>query len=135
MDNIIIFVLIAGLGALVFSFWKTSWIEAQDQGTEKMKVIGASIADGAMAFLRAEYRVLTIFVLAVAVIIGIANANSDDSSVLISLSFLIGAIASGLAGFLGMKVATKSNNRTTHAARSNLETSLNVAFSVGMLWV
>ena len=131
MDNIIIFVLIAGLGALVFSFWKTSWIEAQDQGTEKMKVIGASIADGAMAFLRAEYRVLTIFVLAVAVIIGIANANSDDSSVLISLSFLIGAIASGLAGFLGMKVATKSNNRTTHAARSNLETALNVAFSGG----
>ena len=125
------FVLFAGLIALAFSFWKTSWIKAQDEGTEKMKVIGASIAEGAMAFLKAEYRVLAIFVISVAVILGAANSNSNDSSVFISLSFLIGAVASGLAGFLGMQVATKSNNRTTNAARVNLETALNVAFSGG----
>ena len=125
------FVLFAGLIALGFSFWKTSWIEAQDEGTEKMKVIGASISEGAMAFLRAEYRVLSIFVISVAILLGIANSNSNDSSAFISLSFLIGAIASGLAGFLGMKVATKSNNRTTNAARDNLEAALNVAFSGG----
>ena len=131
MDNNIIYVLVAGLLALIFSFWKTSWIEKQDQGTKKMLVIGSSIADGAMAFLRAEYRVLSVFVIAVAIILGFANKNNPESSVLIAFSFLIGAVASGLAGFLGMRVATKSNNRTTNAARDNLEKALNVAFSGG----
>ena len=131
MDNNIIYVLVAGLLALIFSFWKTSWIEKQDQGTKKMVVIGSSIADGAMAFLRAEYRVLSVFVVAVAIILGVANNNNPESSVFIAFSFLIGAVASGLAGFLGMRVATKSNNRTTNAARDNLEKALNVAFSGG----
>ena len=131
MDSNIVFVLAAGFLALVFSFWKTSWIEKQDQGTKKMIVIGSSIADGAMAFLKAEYRVLSVFVIAVAIILGVANNNNPDSSVFIAFSFLIGAVASGLAGFLGMRVATKSNNRTTNAARDNLEKALNVAFSGG----
>ena len=131
MDNNIIYVLVAGLLALIFSFWKTSWIEKQDQGTKKMVVIGSSIADGAMAFLRAEYRVLSVFVIAVAIILGVANKNNPESSVFIAFSFLIGAVASGLAGFLGMRVATKSNNRTTNAARDSLEKALNVAFSGG----
>ena len=131
MDNNIIYVLVAGFLALIFSFWKTSWIEKQDQGTKKMVVIGSSIADGAMAFLRAEYRVLSVFVIAVAIILGVANKNNPESSVFIAFSFLIGAVASGLAGFLGMRVATKSNNRTTNAARDNLEKALNVAFSGG----
>ena len=131
MDNNITYVLAAGLLALIFSFWKTTWIEKQDQGTKKMVVIGSSIADGAMAFLRAEYRVLSVFVIAVAIILGVANKNNPESSVFIAFSFLIGALASGLAGFLGMRVATKSNNRTTNAARDNLEKALNVAFSGG----
>ena len=131
MDYNIIFVLAAGVLALLYSFWKTQWIEAQDQGTDKMKVIGASIAEGAMAFLKAEYRVLALFDVAVAVLLGIANSNRADSSILISLSFLVGAVASGLAGYLGMKVATKANNRTTNAAREGLEKALNVAFSGG----
>ncbi len=121
----------AGLIALLYSFWKTSWIEAQDQGTDKMKTIGASISEGAMSFLKAEYRVLFVFVLAVAILLGIANNGRDDSSAFISLSFLVGALASGLAGFLGMKVATKANNRTTNAARESLSRALNVAFSGG----
>ena len=131
MDNNIIYVLVAGLLALIFSFWKTSWIEKQDQGTKKMVIIGSSIADGAMAFLRAEYRVLSVFVIAVAIILGVANKNNPESSAFIAFSFLVGAVASGLAGFLGMRVATKSNNRTTNAARHNLEKALNVAFSGG----
>ena len=78
MDYNIIFVLAAGVLALLYSFWKTQWIEAQDQGTDKMKVIGASIAEGAMAFLKAEYRVLALFVVAVALLLAIANRNSSD---------------------------------------------------------
>ena len=131
MDYNMIFVLGAGILALLFSFWKTRWIEAQDQGTDKMKVIGASIADGAMAFLKAEYRVLAVFIVVVAIVLGIANNNRPDSSILISLSFLVGAVTSGLAGYLGMKVATKANNRTTNAAREGLAKALNVAFSGG----
>ena len=131
MDFNTILVLGAGLIALLYSFWKTSWIDAQDQGTDRMKIIGASISEGAMSFLKAEYRVLFVFVLVVAIILGLANNGRSDSSAFISLSFLVGALASGLAGYLGMKVATKANNRTTNAARESLSKALNVAFSGG----
>jgi len=124
-------VLSAGVVALIFAFIKTNWIEKQDQGTDKMEQIGKSIAEGAMAFLRAEYRVLSFFVLIVALLLGFANAGRQDSSAFISLSFISGAVASGLAGFLGMRVATKANNRTTNAARTSLESALNVAFTGG----
>ena len=116
---------------MVYAFWKSSWINSQDQGTERMISIGASIADGAMAFLKAEYRILSVFVITVAFLLGFANLGRSDSSILISLSFIVGALASGLAGFLGMKVATKANNRTTHAAREGLAPALNVAFTGG----
>ena len=124
-------VLSAGVVALIFAFIKTNWIQKQDQGTDKMEQIGKSIAEGAMAFLRAEYRVLSFFVLIVALLLGFANAGRQDSSAFISLSFISGAVASGLAGFLGMRVATKANNRTTNAARTSLESALNVAFTGG----
>ena len=124
-------VLNAGVLALIYAAWKTNWINKQDQGTERMVLIGKSIAEGAMAFLKAEYRILGIFVVVVALLLGIANAGRTDSSALISLSFIVGAFASGLAGFLGMRVATKANNRTTHAARSSLAEALNVAFTGG----
>ena len=87
----------AGIIAILFAFWKTNWISKQDQGTEKMKRIGTNIADGAMSFLKAEYRVLAVFVLAVAILLGIANAGNPESSYFIALSFLTGALASGLA--------------------------------------
>ncbi len=131
MNNNILLIMLAGVLAMLFSFWKTSWINKQSQGNDRMKSIGSSIADGAMAFLRAEYRILTVFVIAVAFILGFANSGRSDSSAMISLSFVVGALASGLAGFLGMKVATKANNRTTHAAKSSLAKALNVAFSGG----
>jgi len=124
-------VLITGVLALIFAAWKTNWINKQDQGTERMILIGKSIAEGAMAFLKAEYKILGIFVVVVALLLGITNAGRTDSSALISLSFIVGAFASGLAGFLGMRVATRANNRTTHAARSSLAAALNVAFTGG----
>ena len=124
-------VLITGVLALIYAAWKTNWINKQEQGTERMILIGKSIAEGAMAFLKAEYKILGIFVVVVAVLLGITNAGRTDSSALISLSFIVGAFASGLAGFLGMRVATRANNRTTHAARSSLAAALNVAFTGG----
>jgi len=131
MNSNFIFVIGAAVLAMLYSFWKTGWINKQDEGTDRMKSIGSSIADGAMAFLKAEYRILSIFVIAVAILLGFANSGRADSSALISLSFVVGAIASALAGFLGMKVATKANNRTTNAARSGLASALNVAFTGG----
>ena len=129
MENIYL-VLLSGLFAMLFAFWKTSWINKQDQGTDRMEKIGKAIADGAMAFLRAEYRVLAIFVVVVAVLLAFL-APEGKNSWLVSISFLIGAFASGLAGFLGMRVATKANNRTTNAAQSGLAKALNVAFTGG----
>ena len=129
--NNLYYVLGAGVLAMVYAFWKTSWINNQDEGSDRMKQIGASIADGAMAFLKAEYRVLSIFVIAVAILLSFANSGRADSSPLIALSFVVGAIASGLAGYLGMKVATKANNRTTNAAQTSLAKALNVAFTGG----
>jgi K(+)-stimulated pyrophosphate-energized sodium pump len=129
MDNLY-YVLGAGVLAMLYAFWKTNWINGQDEGTDRMKQIGASIADGAMAFLKAEYRVLAIFVIIVACLLAFA-ANSSGDSWLVSISFLVGALASGLAGFLGMRVATKANNRTTNAAQSSLAKALNVAFTGG----
>ena len=121
----------AGTLAMLYSFWKTGWINKQDQGTEKMKRIGSNIADGAMSFLKAEYRVLAVFIVVVAALLGFANVGNPESSALIALSFITGALTSGLAGFLGMRVATKANNRTTHAARTGLAPALNVAFAGG----
>jgi len=134
MENNLFYVLGAGIIAMLFSFIKTSWINKQDEGSDRMKKIGQSIADGAMAFLKAEYRILAIFVLVVATLLAFAAnsvENSTTSDLLISFSFLVGALASGLAGFLGMKVATKANNRTTNAAQSGIAKALNVAFTGG----
>ena len=122
-------VLGSGCIAMIFSFWKTRWIAKQDEGTDRMKSIGASISEGAMAFLKAEYRVLSVFILVVAILLGLVNYQSGNH--LISLSFVVGALASGFAGFLGMSVATKANNRTTHAARTGLASALKVAFTGG----
>ncbi len=129
--NVIYLVILSGIIALIYSVWKSSWIIKQDEGTDTMKMIGRNIAEGAMAFLKAEYRILSIFVLAVALLLGFANYGKTDSSVLISLSFVVGALTSGLAGFIGMRVATKANNRTTHAARTSLTQGLEVAFAGG----
>jgi len=129
--NLLYLTFCSGVLAMLFAFWKTTWINKQDQGTEKMERIGKDISDGAMAFLKAEYRVLSLFVIIVAFLLGFSNYGNPDSSSLVALSFIVGALTSGFAGFLGMRVATKANNRTTHAARTGLAPALNVAFTGG----
>ena len=131
MNNFLYLTVCSGVLAMLFAFWKTTWINKQDQGTEKMVRIGKDISDGAMAFLKAEYRVLSVFVIVVAVLLAFANHGNPNSSSLVALSFIVGALTSGFAGFLGMRVATKANNRTTHAARTGLAPALNVAFTGG----
>ncbi|MDX2473372.1 MAG: sodium-translocating pyrophosphatase [Candidatus Krumholzibacteria bacterium] len=121
----------AGVLALVFALWKAQWVKAQDAGDEKMQTIAGHIQEGAMAFLSREYRVLAIFVVVVAVLLGVSNASMDNSHALIALSFVLGAVASGLAGFFGMRIATLANVRTTSAARTSLNKALGVAFSGG----
>ena len=79
MDNKLFYVLGAGVFAMLFSFWKTKWINNQDEGNDRMKKIGANIADGAMAFLKAEYRILSLFVIVVAILLALAARSQDDS--------------------------------------------------------
>jgi K(+)-stimulated pyrophosphate-energized sodium pump len=119
-----------GILALLYTFWRSAWVSKQEVGTERMATIAKNIADGAMAFLKAEYRVLAIFVLAVAILLGV-SADSENSSFLVAVSFIIGAVCSGLAGYIGMRVATKANVRTTNAARTSLGKALEVAFAGG----
>ena len=96
-----------------------------------MARIAKNISEGAMAFLKAEYRVLAVFVLAVAILLAISGSSEETSSPLIALSFVTGAVCSALAGFIGMRVATKANVRTTNAARTSLGAALEVAFAGG----
>src|SRR5690606_34527891 len=130
MNSILYIIPLIGVVGLVFTFIRSSWVSKQDAGTDKMKKIAGHIAEGAMAFLKAEYRVLAIFVVAVAILLAFAN-NNANSSPLVGLSFIIGALCSGLAGFIGMKVATKANVRTANAARTSLGKALEIAFTGG----
>lgn len=123
--------IVSGVLGLLYTFWKSSWISKQDPGTELMQKISTYISDGAMAFLKSEYSVLAIFVLIVAILLGISGMRSADSHPLIALSFVVGAACSATAGFIGMRVATKANVRTTNAARSGLDRALEIAFAGG----
>ncbi|MFZ1519857.1 MAG: sodium-translocating pyrophosphatase [Ignavibacteriaceae bacterium] len=131
MDLIFHIIPLFGVIALIYTFWRSSWITKQDAGNEKMKVIAGHIAEGAMAFLKAEYKVLIFFVVVVAVLLAISGANSPESSPLVGVSFVVGAFCSALAGFIGMKVATKANVRTTQAARTSIGKALEIAFAGG----
>jgi K(+)-stimulated pyrophosphate-energized sodium pump len=120
------------LVALFYAYLRAAWVRRQDEGTDRMKLIGGWIADGAMAFLGREYRVLAIFVIAVAILLGVTNYYvSADTNAFISLSFVLGAFCSALAGYFGMKTATAANTRTASAARKGLNEALQVAFAGG----
>jgi len=121
----------AGVLALLFALAKSAWITKQDPGSDIMQEIAGHIHEGAMAFLAREYRVLSIFVIVVAVLLAVGNANQATSHWLIGVSFVCGATCSGLAGFFGMKIATRANVRTTSKARTGLNGALGVAFSGG----
>ena len=122
---------VAGVLALIYAFFKAQWVRKQDAGTDDMKDIAEQIQTGAMAFLAREYKVLSIFVVAVAALLAVANMSGENQSPLIAVAFVCGAIASGLAGYFGMKIATDANVRTTQAAKTSLPAALDVAFSGG----
>ncbi len=130
-ENLAYAVPVTGALALLFALWKSAWINKQPPGTDAMVEIGGHIREGAMAFLRREYRVLAIFVVVVAAALGLANGLQQGSHWAVAVSFVVGAVCSGLAGFFGMRVATAANLRTTNAARTSLNGALMVAFSGG----
>ncbi len=127
-DLVIKILPIAGLFGLVFAFTKAHFIKKHDPGTEKMQQIGAHIREGAMAFLSREYKMLSIFIVAVALLLTFINTGWLR---LVSISFVAGAICSGLSGLFGMRVATIANTRTANAARQSLNKALAIAFSGG----
>lgn len=122
---------IFGIIALLYTFLKSNWVSKQNAGNEKMKTISGYIADGAMAFLKAEYRILTYFVIIVSVLLAIMGFSNSNSHWSIGLAFAIGAVFSALAGFIGMKIATKANVRTAEAAKTSLSKALQVSFTGG----
>ena len=131
MELLIKFLPAFGILALLFVFIKNSWVSKQKVGNEKMARIALNIADGAMSFLKAEYKILSIFVAAVAVLLFFKGQAEVGSNGMVAVSFIVGAICSALAGFIGMKVATKANVRTTNAAQTSLGKALEVAFAGG----
>ncbi|MCP4500130.1 MAG: sodium-translocating pyrophosphatase [Deltaproteobacteria bacterium] len=130
MKNIAMAVPLMGLLALGFAYFKANKVQATDAGNDRMQEIAGYIREGAMAFLSREYRVLAYFVVAVAVLLGLSQMAKPVLALQV-VSFLVGAGASGLAGYFGMRVATNANVRTTAAARTSLNESLDVAFSGG----
>jgi K(+)-stimulated pyrophosphate-energized sodium pump len=131
MEYIVTFLPAFGLLGLLFVLIKNMWVSKQEAGNERMTRIAKSIADGAMSFLKAEYKILSIFVIAVAILLYFKGSNEVGSNGMVAVSFIVGALCSGLAGFIGMRVATKANVRTTQAARTSLGKALEVAFAGG----
>jgi K(+)-stimulated pyrophosphate-energized sodium pump len=136
--------LAAGIAALVYAAWRTSWVRKQDAGTDRMKELANDIQEGAMAFLRAEYKILAIFVAVVSALLGGIYfwQNGDISAqtggtvepymmAMVAVAFILGALCSGAAGWAGMIVATDANVRTTNGAREGLSKALAVSFSGG----
>ncbi len=131
MELIVNYLWAFGILGLLFVLVKNMWVSKQEEGNEKMARIAKNIADGAMSFLKAEYRILSIFVIAVAILLYFKGASETGSNGMVAVSFVVGAICSALAGFIGMRVATKANVRTTQAARTSLGKALEVAFAGG----
>ena len=131
MELMIQFLPAFGILALIFVFIKNRWVTKQDIGNEKMARIAQNIAEGAMSFLKAEYKILSVFVVAVAILLFFKGQSETGSNGMVAISFIVGAVCSALAGFIGMKVATKANVRTTNAAQKSLGKALEVAFAGG----
>ena len=125
--NSIFLAVIAGVAGLAFAAFLVLYVLRQDEGSERMKDISAAIKEGAMAFLGREYRILAVFVVLVAIVLGVV----PDLGWWVSFSFAFGAICSGLAGFIGMNVAIRSNARTAAAAQKSLNQGLKVSFRGG----
>jgi len=132
MNNLLFYAVPAmGVIGLLYTLIKFNWVSKQDAGNARMKEISTYIAEGAMAFLKAEWKILAYFVVIVAILLGFMAQSNEDSHWSIAISFFIGAVFSATAGYIGMKVATKANVRTAEAARTSLSKALNVSFTGG----
>jgi len=123
--------IVMAIVGLLFMTVKKSWVMKQDAGDGKMKEISDHIYEGALAFLKAEYRLLTLFVIGVSILLFIVSTVVPSTHWLIVIAFIVGAFFSALAGNMGMKIATKTNVRTTQAARTSLPNALKVSFGGG----
>ena len=130
-ENLIYTVPLMAIVGLIYMYLKFNWVVKQEAGNDRMKEISNHIAEGAMAFLKAEWRILGYFVVIVAVLLGVMSMGNANSHWSIAIAFILGAILSATAGYIGMNIATKSNVRTAHAARTSLRQALNVSFTGG----
>jgi K(+)-stimulated pyrophosphate-energized sodium pump len=133
MENFVYVVPALGLVGLLYMFIKAKWVTGQDAGDSKMQGIATAIADGAMAFLKAEYRILAIYMVLASIGLALLSQVVATSHILIVAAFIIGCIFSALAGYIGMRIATQANVRTTQAARTSLSKALQVSFSGGLV--
>ncbi len=131
MENLLYLVPVMGVIGLLYTWMKFNWVGRQDAGNDRMKEISDHIAEGAMAFLRAEWRILAYFVVIVGLLLAVMAGANPHSHWSIALAFVVGAVFSATAGYIGMKVATKANVRTAQAARTSLSKALNVSFTGG----
>ena len=134
MNNMLFYAVPAmGLIGLLYTLVKFLWVSKQDAGNPRMKEISDYIAEGAMAFLKAEWKILGYFVVIVALLLGFMANSNESSHWSISIAFVIGAVFSATAGYIGMKVATKANVRTAEAAKTSLSRALKVSFTGGSI--
>jgi len=132
MESMMIYMpIVMAFVGLAYMMVKKSWVMKQDAGDGKMKEISDHIYEGALAFLKAEYRLLTLFVIGVSILLFIVSTVVPSTHWLIVIAFIVGAFFSALAGNMGMKIATKTNVRTTQAARTSLPNALKVSFGGG----
>jgi K(+)-stimulated pyrophosphate-energized sodium pump len=131
MENLMYIIPAFGLVGLIVMAAKSAWVTKQDAGEENMQELAGYIAKGAMAFLRAEWKILIYFSIFTALLLAFSGMQIETSSPVIAISFLIGAVLSALAGYIGMNIATKANVRTTQAARFSLSKALAVSFTGG----
>lgn len=131
MDYLIYLVPVMGIIGLIYTLSKFKWVSKQPFGSAKMKEISDHIGEGAMAFLKAEWKILTYFVIIVSLLLAVLSTSNEHSHWLIAFAFIIGAVFSALAGYIGMKVATRANVRTAEAAKTSLSKALKVSFTGG----
>jgi K(+)-stimulated pyrophosphate-energized sodium pump len=132
MDNWMLYLVPAlGLLGILVMAVKSAWVSKQDVGDKNMAELAGYIADGAMSFLKAEWKVMGYFVVIAALLLGYSGTLVEHSSPIIAIAFIIGAVLSALAGYFGMRIATKANVRTTQAARTSLVQALKVSFTGG----
>jgi K(+)-stimulated pyrophosphate-energized sodium pump len=131
MENLIYILPVFGVVGLLYMLYLKAWVQKQDAGDEKMQKLAGYIKEGAMAFLKAEYRMLAIFVVIAGILLGVVSMVVETTHWFIVIAFVIGAAFSAIAGNIGMRIATDANVRTTQAARTSLMQALKVSFTSG----